>query len=267
MATGNGLHIHHEIEGEGPPVVLLHPFPANHEIWAPVAERLSGKYRCILPDLRGHGDSDAGAGPALMARHAADLNKVCDKAAVGKAVFAGVSIGGYVLFEYWRQWEMSRPRVHALVFCDTRASADTDEARAARLKSAEDVLQNGPQTFFDALLPKLLGESTRRGQLELVEAARKMMAKMLTERVAAVQQGMAARPDSIPTLATITVPTLVLVGAEDTLTPRADAEAIVQGIPGSQLKVIPRAGHFAPFEQPEETATALLGFLDSLPRW
>ena len=262
--TSDDATIFFEVLGEGPPLVLLHPFPANHEIWAPVAERLAGKYRCILPDLRAHGDSEAGAGPALMSRHAADLNKVCDKAGVGKAVFAGVSIGGYILFEFWR----AHPeRVHALVFCDTRASADTEEARAARLKSAEDVLQSGPEPFFDALLPKLLGETTRRERPDLVEQARKMMSKMLTERIAAVQQGMAARPDSIPTLATITVPTLALVGEEDTLTPRADAEAILQGIPGSQLKLIPRAGHFAPFEQPEETANTLLAFLDSLPRW
>ncbi len=253
-----------ETVGEGPPLVLLHPFPANHEVWAPAAERLAAKYRCILPDLRAHGDSEAGQGPALMARHAADLNKVCDKAGVGKAVFAGVSIGGYILFEFWRQ---VADRVHALVFCDTRASADTPEARAARLKSAEDVLRTGPEPFIEGLLPKLLGETTRRDRPDLVEQARKMAAKMSAEEIAAVQQGMAARPDSIPTLATITVPTLVVVGAEDTLTPRADAEVIAKGIPGSQLKIIPRAGHFAPFEQPEPTAAALLAFLDSLPRW
>lgn len=262
--TSDDAKIFFEVQGEGPPLVLLHPFPANHEVWAPVAEILAPKYRCILPDLRAHGDSEAGQGPALMARHAADLNKVCDKAAVGKAVFAGVSIGGYILFEFWRQFP---ERVHALAFCDTRASADTEEARAARLKAAEDVLQTGPEPFVESLFPKLLGETTRRDRPELVEQARKMMAKMLTERIAAVQQGMAARPDSTPTLATITVPTLVLVGEEDTLTPRADAETIAKGIPGSQFKAIPRAGHFAPFEQPEATAGALLAFLDSLPRW
>ncbi|HUK86507.1 MAG TPA: alpha/beta fold hydrolase [Terriglobales bacterium] len=264
QVTSEDAKLFFETVGEGPPVVLLHPFPANHEVWMPVAERLSAKYRCILPDLRAHGDSEAGAGPALMSRHAQDLNRICEQAAVGKAVFAGVSIGGYVLFEFWRQ---SPERAHALIFCDTRASADSDEARAARLKSAEDVLQSGPEPFFDALLPKLLGETTRRERPDLVEQARKMMARMLTERIAAVQQGMAARPDSIPTLATITVPTLVLAGEEDTLTPRTDAEVIAKGIPGSQLKLIPRAGHFAPFEQPDETAAALLAFLDSLPRW
>ncbi|HYX67647.1 MAG TPA: alpha/beta fold hydrolase [Terriglobales bacterium] len=264
QVTSDDAKLSFEIVGEGPPVVLLHPFPANHEVWAPVAEILAPKYRCILPDLRAHGDSEAGVGPALMARHAADLNKVCEMAAVGKAVFAGVSIGGYILFEFWRQFP---ERVHALVFCDTRASADTEEARAARLKAAEDVLQTGPEPFVEALVPKLLGETTRRDRPEVVEQARRMMAKMSAEKIAAVQQGMAARPDSIPTLPTINVPTLVLVGEEDTLTPRADAEAIAKGIAGSQLKLIPRAGHFAPLEQPEETANTLLAFLDALPRW
>lgn len=264
QVTSDDAKLFFETVGEGPPVVLLHPFPANHEVWMPVAERLSTKYRCVLPDLRAHGDSEAGQGPALISRHAQDLNRVCEQAAVGKAVFAGVSIGGYILFEFWRQFAV---RVHALAFCDTRASADTDEARAARLKSAQEVLQTGPEPFIEQLLPKLLGESTRRDRPDLVEQARKMAAKMLTERIAAVQQGMAARPDSIPTLATITVPTLVLVGEEDTLTPRADAEVIIRGIPGSHLKLIPQAGHFAPFEQPEATAAALLAFLDALPRW
>src|SRR5256885_9419220 len=102
----------YETLGDGPPVVLLHPFPANHELWLPAAQQLASRYRVILPGLRGHGDSDVGEGPATMAKHAADISRVLDDAKVGRAAFAGVSIGGYLLFEFWRG---NRDRVSALV--------------------------------------------------------------------------------------------------------------------------------------------------------
>ena len=94
----------YRILGDGPSVVLLHPFPADHEFWLPVAQSLSTRYRLIMPDLRGHGDSDIGEGPASMAKHAADIARVMDDADVGRAPMVGVSIGGYVLFEFWRRY-------------------------------------------------------------------------------------------------------------------------------------------------------------------
>lgn len=254
--------IAYEVRGEGAPVVLLHPFPAHHEFWNPVAERLDTRYRVLLPDLRGHGDSGVGEGPATMEKHAADLARVCDEAGVGRAVFVGVSIGGYILFEFWRRY---RQRVRALVLSDTRPQADSEEGRANRLKAAEDVLQRGPEPFIDSMLPKLLGESTHRARPDLVQAAKRMMMKMSPEDIAQVQRGMAVRPDSMETLKTINVPTLLLVGSEDTLTPLADAELMRQNIAGSQLRVIPRGGHYAAFEQSDATLPLLRQFLDGLP--
>lgn len=248
--------------GQGAPVVLLHPFPAHHEFWNPVAERLATRYRVILPDLRGHGDSGAGEGPATMEKHAADLARVCDDAKAGRAIFAGVSIGGYILFEFWRRF---RQRVAALVLSDTRAQADTEEGRANRLKAAEDVLQHGPEPFLDGMLPKLLGESTRQNRPDLTRAAKNMMMKMSAEDIAQVQRGMAARPDSVETLKTVNVATLLMVGSEDTLTPLSDAEFMRQHIAGSQLRVIARAGHYAPFEQSEAVLPLLRQFLDQQP--
>jgi pimeloyl-ACP methyl ester carboxylesterase len=245
--------------GDGPPVVLLHPFPACREFWMPAAEMLSARYRIILPDLRAHGESDAGEGPATMEKHAADLARVCDDAGVGRAVFAGVSIGGYALFEFWRR---HRGRVAGLILSNTKAQPDTAEARANRLKVAEDVLERGTEPFIESMLPKLLGESTHRTRPDLIAAARNMMRKMSAEDVAAVQRGMAERPDSILTLKTINVPTLVLTGGEDTLTPLADAEIIRQNISGAELRVIPKAGHYAPFEQSAEVGAMVRTFLD-----
>jgi 3-oxoadipate enol-lactonase len=133
--------------GEGAPVVLLHPFPVNHEFWMPVAEALAARFRIILPDLRGHGDSGVGEGPATMAKHAADIARVMDDAEVGRAALIGVSIGGYALFEFWRRF---RGRVAALGLCNTKAPADSAEARAGRLQAANDVLERGTEPFFEA---------------------------------------------------------------------------------------------------------------------
>jgi len=247
--------------GDGPPVVLLHPFPVNHEFWLPVADGLSKRYRVILPDLRGHGDSGIGEGPATMEKHAADIARVMDDAGVGRAPLVGVSIGGYALFEFWRK---HRGRVAALGLCNTKAPADGPEARAGRLQAANDVLERGTEPFFEGMIQKVLAKTTREMRPDLVDGARRMMQKMFPEDVAQVQRGMASRPDSVETLKTINVPTLLITGDEDTLTGVNEAELMRQHISGSQLKVIPKAGHYSPWEQPDEAAKILRQFLDGV---
>ncbi len=251
----------YEVLGDGPPVVLLHPFPVHHGFWLPVADLLASRYRLIVPDLRGHGESTTGDGPATMEKHAVDLARVADAAGAGKAVFVGVSIGGYILMEFWRRYPQ---RVSALVLANTRAQADTEEGRAGRLKSAEDAELHGAEPFFDSMIPKLIGATTRSNRPDLVAAARKMMRKMSVPGLAALQRGMAQRPDSFPTLKTVNLPTLILAGEEDTLTPVEDATRMQQAIAGSRLEVIPRAGHYAAFEQPQAVGKILRGFLDGL---
>src|SRR5690242_15254907 len=140
FVRSSGIHIYYEVLGKGPDLVLLHPFPAHHGVWMPVAEQLATKYRVILPDLRGHGQSGVGDGIATMEKHAGDLVRVLADAQIGKAIFAGESIGGYILFEFWRR---HRDRVKALILCNTKATADTGEARKARLQSADEVLKTG----------------------------------------------------------------------------------------------------------------------------
>jgi 3-oxoadipate enol-lactonase len=253
--------IFYEVLGSGPPVVLLHPFPANHELWKPAAEALVTRYRVILPDLRGHGDSDTGDGPASMEKHAADIARVLDQEEVGRAPFVGVSIGGYVLFEFWRK---CRARLEALVLCNTKAQADTPEARAGRLQAATDVMERGAEPFFESMLPKLIGNTTRSTRPDLVEGALRMMRKMSPEDVAMVQRGMAERQDSVETLKTINVRTLIVTGDEDILTGVADAELMRRNISGSQMKVITKAGHYSPWEQPEEVGKLVRQFVDAV---
>ncbi len=247
--------------GDGPPVILLHPFPANHEFWLPVAEALATRYRLVLPDLRGHGESGVGEGPATMEKHTADIARVMDDANVGRAPLVGVSIGGYALFEFWRK---HRGRVAALGLCNTKAPADNPEARAGRLKAANDVLDRGTEPFFESMIPKLLGKTTCEMRPDLVDGALRMMRQMSPEDVAQVQRGMAARPDSVETLKTINVPTLLVTGDEDIMTGVNEAELMRQHIHGSQLRVIPKAGHYSPWEQPQDAVNILRQFLDGL---
>ena len=251
----------YEIVGSGPPVVLLHPFPVHHDFWNPIVPVLSSRYQLILPDLRGHGDSEIGQGPASMEKHARDLARLLDAASVAKAALVGVSIGGYILFEFWRQF---RGRVSALVMCDTKSQADTAEARANRVKVAADVLEQGTDTFIESMIPKVLGRTTLSTRPDLLDGARRMMSKMSPEDISLVQRGMAERPDSVADLKTINVPTLIVIGDEDILATPADGELMRHYIAGSQLKIIPKAGHFAPWEQPDAVGPLLRQFLDSI---
>ncbi len=253
--------IFYDVAGAGPPVVLLHPFPVNHDFWLPVARYLASRYRLIMPDLRGHGESGLGNGPATMQKHACDVARVMTDAGVDRAPLIGVSIGGYTIFEFWRRF---RDRATSLVLCNTKAPADAADARAARLKAADEVLQSGTETFFEGMLQKVLAETTRHSRPDLVEGALRMMRKMSAENVAGVQRGMAERPDSLSTLKTINVSTLIITGDEDTATGVPEAELMKQNIPGSRMKVIAKAGHYSPWEQPEEVGKLLRQFLDSV---
>jgi 3-oxoadipate enol-lactonase len=247
--------------GDGPAVVLLHPFPVNHEFWLPVAQALASRYRVILPDLRGHGESDIGEGPATMEKHAADIARVLDDAEIGRARMIGVSIGGYALFEFWRRY---RGRVAALGLCNTKAQADPADARTGRWQAAAEILERGTEQFFQGMIPKVMGKTIRESRPDLVEGALRMMRKMSAEDVAQVQRGMAERPDSVATLKTINVPTLLVTGDEDEFAGTKEAELMHQHIAGSQLRVIARAGHYAPWERSDEATVLVRHFLDSL---
>jgi pimeloyl-ACP methyl ester carboxylesterase len=173
-----------------------------------------------------------------------------------------VSIGGYALFEFWRLY---RERVAALVLANTRAAAETPEGRAGRLQTADKVLREGTAGFTEDLLQKLFSKATLANRPDIVDAARAMAKKMSPADIAEVQRGMAERTDSIPTLATINVPALVIAGEDDSV-PLSELELMHQRIAGSQFRVIPKAGHYAAMEQPAEFGRLLRTFLDAQPR-
>jgi 3-oxoadipate enol-lactonase len=255
-------HLFYEVVGSGPDLVLLHPFPLNHHFWNSVSEQLSTRYRLLLPDLRAHGDSELGEGPATMQKLSDDLSRLCREERIKKAFFVGVSIGGYLLFDFWRR---HRDHVAALVLANTRPGAETHEGKVNRLQLADRVLREGTDRFIEEMLSKLLSQTTRTNRPDIVDAARKMMQAMSPGDIAGVQGGMAERADSVATLATINVPALIIAGEEDSV-PLSEFELMRQHILGSQLHVVSQAGHYAALEKPAEFGALLRTFFDGVPR-
>ena len=263
--TSDDAQLFYTTVGEGPAVVLLHPTPGDHRFWLRVAESLSGRYRVILPDLRGHGQSEAGNGPITIAKLGADVVRLLDVLGIQRALFAGCSIGGYTLYELWRE---APARISALAFCCSRPQADADTNRAKREEWIARIRQRGTGDFIEAMLASLIGPTACQRSPEKIAEAREMMQTVKPEAVIAVQQGLGARPDSVETARGIHVPCFVLAGGEDTASPPADmkllAESIRDGGYGAEFHLLRDAGHFTAWEQPQMVGRLLRRFFDSV---
>src|ERR1041385_5445952 len=254
----NNFNLVYTDSGLGRPVVLIHGYPFNRSLWAEQEIVLSTSYRVIAPDLRGFGDSDAVPGTATMNAMAQDVALLLNHLGIARATICGLSMGGYVALAFYKQLPS---RVRALVLADTRASSDTDDAKQTRFQQAEKALSEGMAGIADAMLPKLLTPETVSKRPEIVKRVRDMMLKTKPEGAAAALRGMAERDDQTSLLSKITVPTLILVGAEDAITPVADSEKMNQLIAGSRLVVLENAGHVSNLERTDEFNQALLEFL------
>ncbi|MFC1707153.1 alpha/beta fold hydrolase [Planctomycetota bacterium] len=237
-------------------ILWVHAFPLDGRMWRAPCEQLTG-YRHLIPDLPGFGDSAPTRGPLTMEGAADMLVEVLDGRKIERAVTIGCSMGGYIALALARNHP---DRLRALVLVDTRAEADSEEQRKNRETFAETVLRDGVGAARDALLPKLLASSEGPAAsfvTEMIEAAS-------PEGIANALRGMGQRADSTAQLSQVRVPTLVLVGEEDQLTPKELAAALAAGIPGARLEVIPGAAHLPPVEAPGQTARALGAFLKGL---
>lgn len=250
--------LEYAVSGTGEPLLLFHAFPLGLFMWEPQADALAASHRVIRFDARGFGASAPAGGPLLMERIADDGALLLDALGVERAVVGGCSMGGYAALAFARRHPR---RLRALYLQDTRAGADSEEARAGRASLAARVLAEGAQAASESFLPRLVGETTKRESPALVDSLRARILATSPRAIADALHGLAARADSRPTLADVSVPTLVLVGAEDVLTPPAESEAMASAIPGARLEVVPRAGHLANIEQPEAVNAALLRFL------
>jgi 3-oxoadipate enol-lactonase len=255
--------------GAGLPVVFLHPTPIDGEYWRPLIDRLVG-VRAIVPDLRGHGCSELGkdlpvggfAGvpdaPVLtMAQLAEDVLALLDRLQVPKAVFAGCSIGGYVLLELWRQ---APDRMLGLAFICSKPQPDAEANRARRVAAIARARSMEGAARFDGVAEALVGATARQCRPEILAELRAMM-KLTPEATVAVAAGLCTRPDSVPTVATIDAPVLAIAGGEDTGVAPAEMQAFNAAPGGCTFHLLPDAGHMAAYEQPDRVAAKLAEWL------
>jgi pimeloyl-ACP methyl ester carboxylesterase len=240
------LGIAYDAVGAGVPIVFIHGFPHNRTLWAPQLGALLTRARCVAPDLRGFGESEV-RGPYSMQQYADDVAGMLDRLQIDRAVIAGLSMGGYVAFELWRRHSK---RIRGLILADTRAGGDGDEAKAKRREMIALARSRGSEAIADAQLAGMVGKTSRERCPDRVEGVRAMMAAAPVEGIVGALEAMMERPDSTPTLATIDVPTLIIVGDEDVLTPPSEARAMQEQIAGSRLEVLAGAGHVSNVERP-----------------
>jgi pimeloyl-ACP methyl ester carboxylesterase len=256
--TVNGVSLAVEVRGDGPAILFVHGYPFDRTIWRDQIDALDG-HRRIAPDLRGMGESDAPDLGYGMAIYADDLAALLDTLGVDDVVLCGLSMGGYVIFEFLRRW---RSRVRGLILIDTRAEADGAEARRARDAAAATARESGAEAVAEAMLPKVLSAATLEHDPSAAERIRRIMAATPVAGIVGALSAMRDRHDStglLPTLAGL--PTLVMVGEDDTVTPPDSARRMAAAIPGARLVVVPGAAHVPPVEQPAETTTAIREFL------
>ena len=253
------MELAYEERGSGPVLLFIHGFPFDRTMWVAQLAGLAKIRTAVAVDLRGHGLSDVmSGGDFSMDLFADDVAKTLDAIGADKADIVGLSMGGYVLFSFWRRHP---ERVRSLIFIDTKAEADSDEAKAGREKTAETAASQGMQPIYETLASKVVGSSP---SVEVQDKLKKMMLGTAPEVAAADALAMRDRADSTADLPNITVPVLWLHGEEDALMPIEGARASAAKVPGAKFVSIPKGGHVSPMENPEAVDAAIQEFLKSL---
>ena len=257
----NGITLAYSDQGTGLPIVFLHAFPLNRTMWAPQENALSSQFRIITIDLRGHGESDAPLWRYTLEQSADDVRVLLDHLSIRQAVFVGLSMGGYILFAFYRKYA---DRVKGLILADTRAQADTPEGKHGRFLMAQTAYKEGSSAIADLMIPKLLSPMSIQTKLDLVQHVRAMIQGNQISGIAGDLMAMADRPDSVTLLSQITCPTQIIVGDLDQATPPSDAELLANRISNARLAIIPQAAHLANLEQPETFNRIVASFASEL---
>jgi pimeloyl-ACP methyl ester carboxylesterase len=248
--------------GAGMPVVLLHAFPLSRVMWAPQLAALQDSYRVIAPDLRGFGGSAGFPEAPSLDRLADDVVELLDELQIReRIVLSGLSMGGYTAFAFARR---HADRLRGLILADTKAEADDAEGKANRERVIAFAAQHTALDVLEQMLGKLIGSDTMKQRPEVVETVRQIAASQTSAAIIGAQKAMRDRPDSGPSLAAIAVPTLLIVGEQDTLTPPALSESLAARIRGAKLVRIAGAGHLSNLEKPADFNAAVRSFLDGL---
>ena len=246
-------------EGTGPVILFVHGFPLDHTMWSFQIEEFSKTNRVIAPDLRGFGGSDGALYTVSMEQFADDLVAILEALQADQPItFCGLSMGGYIGWQFAQRHPKWLGR---LILCDTRSVADSAEAASNRLKMADIVTKEGPEPVAWAMMPKLFAATTGERQPELTEQVRRTVLATNPIAIAAAHRGMAVRPDVSSFLPNLHVPTLVVVGESDVISPPAEMKAIADAIPNASFAVISAAGHMAPIENPAAVNQVIREFL------
>jgi len=256
----NGININYIVRGEDAalPVVFIHGFPFSHEIWLSQLEVTAKLYRAVAYDLRGHGGSGVGDGQFTIEGHCDDLIALLDHLQIARAVIVGLSMGGYIAL---RIVERNPERWCGLVLCDTRSEADSNEGRIRRAKDAAGVKAEGSRTFADDFVHKVFAPDSFNRRTESIASIHRIIRRTPPLSIAGTLIALAGRTDTTASLPNIKIPTLILVGEHDTITPPAASQAMLERIPGAELAVVPEAAHMSSMENPEFFNEKLLIFL------
>lgn len=260
-----GGSIDYETAGprNGVPVVLVHGFPFSRAMWAPQVAALKADHYVVTYDVRGHGASEPGDGQYTVELFVDDFIALIDRLHLKTVVGAGLSMGGYILL---RAIERHPERFRGIVLCDTRSEADGNDGKVRRARQAADIRKDGLAGFTEGFLRGVFAPSTFDEKPEAVESIRAVINATDPKTIAGTLIALAGRTDSSPSLFRIAVPSLILVGREDALTPPSASQAMKDKIPGAELRVIPRAGHLSNLENPEEFNRHLGDFLRTFKR-
>lgn len=263
-AAINGLSMEYAVDGPrtGTPVVLIHGFPFSKEMWGPQVEALRRTHYVVAYDVRGHGGSEVGDGQYSVEYFVDDLIGLLDHLKISSAVVIGLSMGGYIAL---RAVERNPERVRALVLCDTRSESDGNEGKVKRAQQARLVRTEGMQKFAEPFLKGVFYEKTFDSSPETVEMIRGQILGSSPLAVAGTLLALAARTDSTPSLFAIKVPTLILVGQHDALTPPSASHAMKEKIPGAEIHILPKSGHLSNLENTALFNEHLGAFLGRLP--
>ena len=242
-------------------VTLVHAFPLSHKMWQPQIELLKDSYRVVAPDLRGFGQTDAGDGQYTLEFFVDDLIELLDHLKIPKTVVCGLSMGGYIVL---RAIERNPERFSGLVLCDTRSEADSNEAKIKRAGAIKTVKTQGVAAFADGFVKTVLTPQTFAARPQLVTAVKNLVQASSPIGIGAALLAMASRTDTTASLPKIGVPTLILVGEQDALTPPAAAQSMHSKIPNAELHILPNAAHMSNLENPHEFNQHLLAFLKEL---
>ncbi|MFK7778656.1 MAG: alpha/beta fold hydrolase [Gimesia sp.] len=257
----NGIKMRVSVSGSGPPLLLVHGFPLSHQMWKAQIDWFQNHFTVIAPDLRGFGASEITRGTIRMEQHADDLNALLDTLKIEEPVnFCGLSMGGYIAWEFWDHFPQ---RLHTLILCDTRSGSDSEEGINTRMKMVDLVLKHGPKSISSSMIPNLLSEASQRDDPNLTKNLMDMIESTDREGIAASQCGMAHRKDFTARLVEIRVPTLLIVGSEDRLTPPDVMKPMTSQLENAEYCEVPGAGHMSPMEAPTFVNEAMEAFLAS----